>query len=189
LLTLALEVSDAIYYSNSIENTADRRLSGPGPTCPVPVKECVEVKAGSTAASHRLITQNYSNNFIQPKWILQNRFSPTDEWRPVYQFTLTEFHTRDFEVMNYFTSTNRHIFFTHKLIGSLKIMDKDTKDIVGAVTLEHDKFKKRINGESEVLRICKNEDDRVDALEKWFGIVLSEKERKAIGRSAAEIGT
>lgn len=166
---------------------ADQGAPGPGPTCPVPIKEGVEVQAGSTVTSHRLIAQKHTNPFIQPNWILQNRFSPSDPWRPIYQFALTEFQTRDFEVMNYFTSTNIHIFFTHKLVASLMIMDDEKKDIVGAITLESEKIKKRVHGNSEELRLCKNERERVDALERWFGIVLSEKEQKGISRTVAEI--
>jgi len=89
--------------------------------------------------------------------------------------------------MNYFTSTSKHIFFTHQIVASVMVMNKDKEEVVGAIIMEGQRVKKRIQTDVEELRVCKNESDRIDALRKWFGIVLDEKAQKGIVRTCTQI--
>lgn len=48
------------------------------------------------------------------------------------------------------------------------------------LTLFQNEVKRRIGGTKEVVETLRSETDRVRALEKWFGIVLAEEERRGI---------
>ena len=40
--------------------------------------------------------------------------------------------------------------------------------------------KRNLGGRTEVVEVCWNEEERVRALERWFGVVLTEEEREGI---------
>jgi len=69
----------------------------------------------------------------QKFWIYQHRNGPKLPWIPTYCFKETEFLPSDYEVMNYYTSTNRSSLFTFHVICSKLIMEDGL--IMGNVTL------------------------------------------------------
>lgn len=89
--------------------------------------------------------------------------------------------------MNLSTSTSKRVFFTYTVIASKMITDEESGEIVGIVALEGARVKRRVHGVTEELLMCANESERVAALEKWFGIVLSEKEQKGILRTVTAL--
>lgn len=119
-------------------------------------------------------------------------------WEPQYAFSTLEFLPQDFEIMNLYTSTSPRIWFTQKIVctrfllegedGSClpdEIGDKDEKrlvdgKIVGQMILNQDVVKRRIGDRSDVVEEGKTEEERVRALRKWFGIRLTEGEKKGI---------
>lgn len=162
--------------------------SAAGPTRPLPLIPGHISACGSTQASHRLIVEPPTNPIIQPLWVLQYRISPSHDWKSLYGFTMTEFFPRDFEVMNLSTSASRLVFFTYTVVICKMIMDDAGEDIVGVVTLEGARLKRRIGGNTEELMTCKTEEERVGVLREYFGIVLSEKEQRGILRTVTALG-
>lgn len=77
--------------------------------------------------------------------------------------------------------------FTYLVIGSKMIFDEVVGDIVGAITLSGSTIKRRIREKSEVMVECVTEEERVAALEKHFGIVLSSKEQASIRGTVTEL--
>lgn len=101
--------------------------------------------------------------------------------------------------MNLAPSTSRHSFFTHKVVA-VRLTTKGEnlerpgcgereceEEIDGAVILQHNSLKWRRNGEVVVRLDLKSEDERVAAIEKYFGIRLNEYDRKSITGMASEI--
>ena len=121
----------------------------------------------------------------QKSWIFQHRDRPDAEWIPQYCFTETEFLPQDYEIMNFWTSQSRTSFFTYRVVVVKMIMEG--KKVVGTVTLSGEEIKRRIRGESEMLRICKSEEERAEALDRWFGIRLTADERRGIVGMVSEL--
>ena len=120
-------------------------------------------------------------------WVYQHRISNDDPWRDMYCFNPDmEFFERDFEMMNYWTSTSKKTIFTQRVICNRMVEGKDGGGIVGTLMLGRE-MKRRVGRESEVLKEFESEDDRVSALVEHFGIVLNEVEREGIRRTGDEI--
>jgi arylamine N-acetyltransferase len=145
----------------------------------------------------------------QALWVYEMRVAGSEEWTPRYAFTETEFLPSDFEVMNHYTSTSSKIWFTKKIVCVRYLLDGDDGDlakleegeedkgkedeegvekgIVGQIMLDGNVVKRRIGEESEVLEELRSEEERVRALERWFGIVLSQEEREGIRGMVTEL--
>lgn len=72
------------------------------------------------------------------------------------------------------------------------ILEEESGDVVGTLGLVGGKVKKRVWMEeegwsTEVVADCKNEIERREVLEKWFGIVLGEEERRGIRGLVSEL--
>jgi hypothetical protein len=67
------------------------------------------------------------------------------------------------------------------------ILDTEKQHIVGDVTLFERTLVKRIHGKVEVEIECRSEQQRVDLLWTWFGIILTNSEQKAIVSTVSEI--
>lgn len=165
-----------------------------GPTRPLPLID--SLKTGNVVPGvgtqqlrliHSTIAPNTSTSPLQNLWVYQRRYSPSDEWLPGYCFTELEFLPRDYEIMNYYTSTCRTTFFTYLIVAVKMIMEEGGEEVVGQMILSGGEFKRRIGGQTENLVSCKNEGERVEALEKWFGMRLTAEERRGIGGLVTEL--
>ena len=64
-------------------------------------------------------------------------------------------------------------------------LDEQNEELVGDVTLFERILRKRVNGKVTLELKCENENERVELLEKYFGIQLRDIERRGIvGREA-----
>ncbi|KAL9634973.1 MAG: hypothetical protein Q9164_003756 [Protoblastenia rupestris] len=158
-----------------------------GPTRPLLLEHGHE-EASTFPSRIRLIYDNIPGNTdaSQRLWIYQSRYAPDSEWISCYAFTTLEFLPADYEIMNCFTSTSRTTIFTYKIIVVKHLLDENA-DLVGQLTLVGGEVKRRIKGQTEVLRVCKNEEERVVALEELFGIKLTAEERRGIRRLSTEL--
>lgn len=163
-----------------------------GPIRPLPLLNSLEtgdtypgVGAQQLRLIHDTIANTTNRNPSQKLWIFQRRHSPADEWLAAYCFTEQEFLPRDYAMMNYYTSTSRTVFFTYAIVVVKMIMEGE--EVVGQVILSGDEVKRRIKGVTEHLVTCKGEGERVEALEKWFGVKLTGEERRGIGGMVTEL--
>jgi len=131
-------------------------------------------------------------------------------WNAQYAFTETEFLPADFAMMNWYTSTSPQMWFTYRIVCaryllqgddddlslpppseqqelSMKIKARVDREIVGQISLDGGVVKRRIGDKSEIVEVCKTEEERVKALEKWFGIRLTAGERRAIKGLVTEL--
>ncbi|KAJ2977418.1 hypothetical protein NQ176_g4382 [Zarea fungicola] len=109
-------------------------------------------------------------------------------WVEQYCFVETEFFPFDYESMNYYTSTHPDSFFMPHIVAMRLLVEED-KDgsegdvrITGILTYFNEEVRKRVEGSMEraVVQKVTAEAERIEALERWFRISLSEEDRKAI---------
>ena len=77
-------------------------------------------------------------------------------------------------MMSFFTSTSKTSWFTYRVICAKLLMESG--EIVGEIRLYENEVRRRVRGDSELLATLTTEEERVQALEKYFGIKLSEPE-------------
>lgn len=156
------------------------------PTRPMPLESGMihpQMKPGSTRLNYRNISENVDPN--QRLWVYEYRKNDDSEWEQKYCFSELEFLPQDYNVLNYFTSTNRATIFT-KLIMVVKKVMRDG-ELVGNMILVGNSLKWRIDGEKGDEIEFKSESERLEALEKHFGMKFGEIERDSIRGLVTEI--
>jgi arylamine N-acetyltransferase len=123
----------------------------------------------------------------QRVWVYSHRDNDGAPWVEAYSFLEVEFFPQDYEVMNLSTMTLPQSYFTQTVMCIKILLSKETEDMEGVLILYQNVVKKRIRGVTNVLEELKSEEDRVKALQKWFGIVLNEEEKKGIIGLATEL--
>lgn len=154
-----------------------------GPTHPLPLVDG-DVSVGIAPEEFRLLWTSIAQHSdpSQRVWVSQHRNDAQSPWQDAYCFTDMEFFPVDYEILNFTTSQGRTSFFTHMIVCVkflLEVKD-DAEEPVGVVMLAGNEVKRRIGGKTEYLATCKTEDERVEALEKWFDVRLSSQERAGI---------
>ena len=153
-----------------------------GATEPMLLEHGHEVESIRPAAM-RLLRENLPG-CTDPKqrfWIFEYRTKPEAEegWRPIIAFTEVEFLPPDYEVLSFYTSQDRKCWFTYTLVAAKYLMEEGEK-LVGVVTLMNSGMKRRIGSEEETVKTCSTEAERLAVLEEYFGIKLSEYEKRGI---------
>ncbi|KAK5109129.1 hypothetical protein LTR62_007491 [Meristemomyces frigidus] len=133
-------------------------------------------------------------------WIYQHRRNETAEWADMYCFTDMEFTTNDITSMNFSPWINPQSFFTHKVVAVRFTTDRSSADepgadgeaelegeVDGSLVLNQDVLKWRRKGEKVLEWTFKDDGERVEALRKYFGIVLVREDLDAIKGTAAEV--
>jgi len=116
----------------------------------------------------------------QRVWVYSHRDNDAAPWVEAYSFLEVEFFPQDYEVMNLSTMTLPQSYFTRTVLCIKVLLNKETEDMEGVLILYQNVVKKRIRGVANVVEELKSEEDRVRALQKWFGIVLNEAEKNGI---------
>ena len=169
----------------------DVGMGAMGPNIPYPLQdgwEQVSIAPRKIRLQLRPIPESYASatNGAQPPklWCYDICNKPGaeggDNWIPTYCFSETEFLPQDYEMMSWFTSTNKKVFFTYSVLCSKMLLDEAEENIVGNIMLFNDGVTKNIGANREVLRELKTEQDRVDALRELFGVELTEEEKGGV---------
>ena len=131
----------------------------------------------------------------KPLWIYQYRNSPTAEWNSFYCFGEFEFTPKDFEVVNYWTSTNlgpdNFQTTTVLVIRFLRGSEEEEEEgggggggggggIVGKIMLINDLVKRNDGGKTVLIKTLKSDDERRETLKELFAIHLTDEEFGAI---------
>jgi arylamine N-acetyltransferase len=121
-------------------------------------------------------------------WIYQYRNGPEHTWHSFFAFSEAEAMEADYRTLNWYTGSHPDSFQTYTCI-IVKFLrraksDADSEDceqeIYGKRMLINGVIKENLGGKTKVVEDCKIEEERVKALEKWFGITLTEEERTGI---------
>lgn len=121
-------------------------------------------------------------------WIYEYRNAADAPWSPFYCFALTEFLPNDWEVINVYAHTSPKSWQTKTVIAILFLRrarggeggEEEEQEIYGKRMLVNELVKENLGGRTSVIHECGSEADRVAALEKYFGIRLTEEERNGI---------
>lgn len=123
----------------------------------------------------------------QKVWVYETRSRPQVDWSPAYCFSEVEFLPQDFEIMSFFTSQHHSSWFTQKLVCVKMLLDDDHQTIVGQYVLSGSEVKKRVHGDVKVVKELRTEADRVEALQEFFGIILTKEEIDGISGTVAQL--
>lgn len=102
------------------------------------------------------------------------------EWEDMYSFSEAECFAEDFEALNYFVMTRPQSFFLQTVLAYRPVLDEATGELTGERILHGNVVKEGSSGQDRVLEVLETEEDRVRALEKYFDIRLTERERRGI---------
>jgi arylamine N-acetyltransferase len=159
-----------------------------GPVVPMPLDRSGTIQTHIRPAKARLQWRNITGNTdaSQRLWVYEHRINDDAEWTTKYCYTELEFQPCDYNIMNYYTSTSHKIFFTRTIIVDKKILD-DRGEFAGSLILVGNTIKWRIHGVKEREIEFKTEADRLEALEKHFGIKFGAAERDGISGLGSQI--
>jgi len=123
-------------------------------------------------------------------WIYEQNNDGRSDFVPTYCFAELEFLPTDYEVMKMGTTFDRKSWFTYRVVCVRTILEKveGGEESVGVVVLVNDSLKRRVKGKTEQLAKLENEEARVEALRKWFGIELLEEEKLGIKNMVTDLG-
>ncbi|EJT79891.1 N-acetyltransferase [Gaeumannomyces tritici R3-111a-1] len=130
-------------------------------------------------------------------------------WRPRYCFGELEYLPADYEVMNYYAMTNLSSYFVTAVLAVRTILQEEEEDSCGdadavgdasaggstrprakgTIVLHKDEVKQTIRGKPKLLERLTSEEQRVQALEKYFGLVVSPEQAACIKGRESEIRT
>ena len=116
----------------------------------------------------------------QKLWVFSLREDAEAPWKEMYSFIDIEFFPADFEVMNLSTMTSPRSYFVRTVLAARMLLDEEDRSVEGVLTLHKDVVKRRIGRDTETLEELKTEEERVQALAKYFGIALRPDEERAI---------
>jgi arylamine N-acetyltransferase len=119
--------------------------------------------------------------------VYEVRIDENSEFIITYCFTELEFQVCDFNVMNYYTSTNPRFFFTRTIIVEKKIAEDNGAELSGSLIMSDKGLKWRIHGQKTKEINFESEDDRIQALKDHFNITLGAGERASNRGLASEL--
>ena len=157
-------------------------------TAPLPLQE--GATATCIAQSEMRLVKETLVEFTdksQKIWVYQTRKDPESPWLPGICFSEVEFLPKDFEVMNFSVSQRRASWFTHRFVCVRMIMDPESREIIGQCIISGKEVKKRMGAHTEVLQPLENEQDRVNALAKYFGVHFRAHEIEGIRGFVSEL--
>lgn len=128
----------------------------------------------------------------KPLWIYQYRNGADKEWNSFYAFNEHEFLHEDFEIMNYYVSTNMsdRNFQTRNVLVVAFVKgegEEGEEKIVGKRMLVNGAVKENMGGKTKLVKICESESERVEILKEFFGITLTNEEIGGVKGQIAEL--
>ncbi len=168
----------------------DVGFGAPVPIRPLPLVSghlCTGIVPQSLRLEYKNLPQHTDPS--QRVWVYSYRENDHAQWKEAYSFVEIEFFPQDYEVMNLSTMSCPQSFFTQTVLCIKVILNAESMEIDGVLILMHNEVKKKINGVTDVVEKLANEEKRIRALEKWFGIILNEAEKKGIVGLATELKT
>jgi arylamine N-acetyltransferase len=189
---------------NGTKYLLDGGYGGNGPCRPIPLRDG-NVVSHVDPAQMRVVYEAIPQHLDQSQrvWVCQHRYDETAEWIPIYCFVELEFMPEDMAVLNLAPGTAKNSFFTHKVVAVRYTTEGETahgdgpgspgpeqldNEIDGSITLSHDTLKWRRHGKKTVDLKLESEQERADALKKYFGIALTDEEKEAIQGTSTELG-
>ncbi|KAF3006493.1 N-terminal acetyltransferase [Curvularia kusanoi] len=166
----------------------DVGFGGNGPIVPMPLEHSGIVREHIKPAVARLQWRNIPGNTDpnQRLWVFEHRPDENSDFAMMYCFAELEFIPNDYAVMNYFTSTSKHTWFTRTIVVERKLLD-EAGEFAGQLIMSDRDLKWRMHGKKTRQIEFGSEKDRLSALEEFFGIRFGDVERVGIQGLPSEI--
>jgi arylamine N-acetyltransferase len=166
----------------------DVGFGGDGPTKPMPLlhnQPQTNLGAQEIRLIRDWIPMQLHRTESSKLWIYEYRNGQDKEWNAFYAFSETEAMEADLHVMNWFagghpTSHQRANQLLVKFLRRPKGDSSGDEEIFGKRMLVNEVVKENLGGRTQIVQVCRSEDERIEALEKWFGLKLTEEEKQGI---------
>ncbi|KAK4463373.1 PaNAT1 arylamine N-acetyltransferase encoded by the PaNAT1 protein [Cladorrhinum samala] len=177
----------------------DVGFGGDGPTFPMPlIPEVVHRNSIGTQevryARDFIPNQRFQDESLgaMKNWIYQYRNRPDQDWNSYYAFNDSyEFFEQDFAILSYFLSRSPDQSQTNTVLAIRFLRgfgDGDGKPkVVGKVMMSNADVKQNLTGKTNLVKVCRTEEERVEILRELFGIQLTEEEAGAIKGCRCEL--
>lgn len=178
---------------------SDVAFGGDGATMPMPLADGL-VHSNLGTQEIRLVKDWIPHQVHRTEetkvWIYQYRNSPDKAWNSFYSFPGIEFFALDWGVVNWWINTHadshqRRNVLTIKFLRQPKKQGasyEGEQEIYGKRMLINAVVKQNLGGKTESILICKDEDERIAALQKYFAVQLSAEEKQGIRGYVSELG-
>lgn len=161
----------------------DVSFSGDGPTVPMLLISGHTILNLGTQEI-RLVRSTIDQFETQDQfWIYEYRNKPDAPWNHYYCFYEIPFIQADFEVISYSETTQGFLPWNVVIVRFLRIGEK----IGGKVMLVNGTVKRNMGGRTEIVHECYTEEERIEALMEYFGMTLTDEEKKGILGTPTEL--
>ncbi|KAI1172613.1 cysteine proteinase [Nemania sp. FL0916] len=197
-----VHIVSIVEFANGDKYHVDIAFGGDCATKPLPLIDDGRVHSNLGAQQVRLVRDWIPAQLKRTEdtklWIYEYRNAADAAWNPFYAFSLLEFLPNDWEVVNLYASSDPRSWQTRTVIAIrfLRRARQDTsgdgkddgeeegeqeQEIYGKRMLVDGVVKENLGGRTVVVYECRTEEDRTEhALEKYFGIRLTDEEKNAI---------
>lgn len=187
-----------VTLSNSHKFSLDIGFGGDGPTAPIRLihnHTQTNLGAQEVRLTRDWIPAQLSRTEETKLWVYQYRNAAAGVWNSFYAFGEAEAMEGDFEHLNWYTASHPQSFQTFRCLV-VKFLRRwksgvegegEEQEVYGKRMLVNGVVKENLGGRTKVVEDCKTEEERVRALEKWFGIKLTEGERRAVSGWGTEL--
>ena len=168
----------------------DVGMNARGPIVPLPLVPgiaTVSISPRKARLLYNSIPEHSVSDRLNMMWQLEVQNHEKSPWISTYAFHEIEFLPVDFEMMNWFVTTNPRSFFTQKILVGRMILDELKEEIIGDVTLFEATLRRRIHGKVDLELECKSESERLGLLQEYFGIRLTQNEQLGISDKVSRL--
>jgi arylamine N-acetyltransferase len=182
-----VHIVNIVTLANGTKYMVDVGFGGDGATKPLPLIDG-HIERNLGTQDIRLVHDTIPDQVDQskPLWIYQYRNSPDADWNSYYAFPEVEFLEVEFGILNFWTSQSPDSFQTTSML--VVKFQRNGDRIVGKKMLFNHLVKENPGGKTRLVQELRTEEERIEALEVWFGLVLTEEERLGIRGHCTELG-
>ncbi|KAK4179907.1 PaNAT1 arylamine N-acetyltransferase encoded by the PaNAT1 protein [Triangularia setosa] len=173
----------------------DAGFGGDGPTFPLPLTEHTIHHNSIGTQEIRYIRDWLPDQRFRDEsrgalkhWVYEYRNSPDKPWNSYYAFVPEhEFTELDLENLNVYLSECKRNHQTYTILVIRFLRDEETRKIRGKVMMVQGEVKQNLGGRTELVKVCKTEEERTATLKDLFGVELTDEEKGAIRGWASEL--
>jgi arylamine N-acetyltransferase len=161
----------------------DVSFGGDGPTQPLLLEDGYTISnigSQEVQLKHDFVDEQTSRLPHQKLWIYQYRNGKDKPWLPFYIFGEYEFFPIDFEGLNFSVSQDPNSFQRFRILVIKFLKKEDETKICGKLMLVDGTLKVNKGGKTETLRVAQTEAERIEILEKYFDITLTQEQLDGI---------
>lgn len=195
LTSFRVHIVNIVTLEDGSRYVLDVSFGGDGATKPIELKEGATIRNMGTQDA-RLVRdfipgQTERTEEYRKWWVYQCRNGHDKPWISFYVFTdLLEWQQADFEISNHFASSAASHQTRHVLVVKfLRRASEETgeQEVYGKRTMVQATVKENLGGKTQLVKECKNEQERLETLREWFGIGVTREEEEAMRGFQSEI--